>query len=280
MAGPSIGTWVKVRNKSGRMTAKVLAKKYGGGSYQQGEVITQSEYRSFQKKRAEAIADSEPRPSPGNAVQSDKKASQPKSNSRKDVDDWMTSNESPPKLLKLKTTNKPEKLTSVNYRGYQIYYPPTSKGRENAAFAINALATGNFPEKLTKSTKRIVFTDQPNKKDEYWAKKYNRPNFKSQATGGDGIVHVYNGGRIPKSTMAHEMGHNVAQSLWGSFHPPESSRYGQAQKKEPPVSKYGASAPGEDFAEAVKLYAVGGETRKAFRLEFPLKYQAVQELLE
>jgi len=56
MAGPSIGTWVKVRNKSGRMTAKVLAKKYGGGSYQQGEVITQSEYQSFQKKRAEAIA--------------------------------------------------------------------------------------------------------------------------------------------------------------------------------------------------------------------------------
>jgi len=56
MAGPSIGTWVKVKNKSGRMTARVLAKKFGGGEYEQGQVITQSEYQSFQKKRAEAIA--------------------------------------------------------------------------------------------------------------------------------------------------------------------------------------------------------------------------------
>lgn len=54
MAGPSIGTWVKVKNKSGRTTARVLAKKYGGGSYQQGEVITQSEYNAFKEKRAEA----------------------------------------------------------------------------------------------------------------------------------------------------------------------------------------------------------------------------------
>jgi len=54
MAGPSNGTWVKVKNKSGRTTARVLAKKYGGGSYQQGEVITQSEYNAFKEKRAEA----------------------------------------------------------------------------------------------------------------------------------------------------------------------------------------------------------------------------------
>lgn len=60
MAGPSIGTWVKVKNKSGRMTARVLAKKFGGGEYEQGQVITQSEYQSFQKKRAEAIASESP----------------------------------------------------------------------------------------------------------------------------------------------------------------------------------------------------------------------------
>lgn len=54
MAGPSIGTWVKVRGKSGGTTPRVLAKKYGGGSYQQGEVITQSEYESYKKQRAEA----------------------------------------------------------------------------------------------------------------------------------------------------------------------------------------------------------------------------------
>lgn len=55
MAGPSIGTWVKVRNKSGRTTARVIAKKFGGGSYSQGEVITQSEYNSYKDKRADAM---------------------------------------------------------------------------------------------------------------------------------------------------------------------------------------------------------------------------------
>lgn len=57
MAGPSIGTWVKVRNKSGRMTARVIANKFGGGSYEQGQVITQSEYNAYKEKRAEAKSD-------------------------------------------------------------------------------------------------------------------------------------------------------------------------------------------------------------------------------
>jgi hypothetical protein len=55
MAGPSIGTWVKVRNKSGRTTARVIANKFGGGSYQQGQVITQSEYNSYKERRAKGM---------------------------------------------------------------------------------------------------------------------------------------------------------------------------------------------------------------------------------
>lgn len=54
MAGPSIGTWVKVKNKSGRTTARVIANKFGGGAYSQGEVISQSEYNDYKAKRAEA----------------------------------------------------------------------------------------------------------------------------------------------------------------------------------------------------------------------------------
>lgn len=54
MAGPSIGTWVKVKGKSGKTTAKVIPIKFGGGSYSQGEVITQSEFKKVQQARAEA----------------------------------------------------------------------------------------------------------------------------------------------------------------------------------------------------------------------------------
>jgi hypothetical protein len=55
MAGPSIGTWVKVRNKSGRTTARVIANKFGGG-HKRGEVITQSEYNAYKKDRAEIMS--------------------------------------------------------------------------------------------------------------------------------------------------------------------------------------------------------------------------------
>lgn len=51
MAGPSIGTWVKVRNKSGRMTSRVIPNKFGGAKYEQGQVITQSEYNAYKAKR-------------------------------------------------------------------------------------------------------------------------------------------------------------------------------------------------------------------------------------
>jgi hypothetical protein len=61
MAGPSIGTWVKVRSKSGGTTPRVLAKKFGGGEYQQGQVITQSEYESYKKQRAEGMKKEKPK---------------------------------------------------------------------------------------------------------------------------------------------------------------------------------------------------------------------------
>jgi hypothetical protein len=38
------------------MTARVIANKFGGGGYEQGQVITQSEYNDYKAKRAEAIA--------------------------------------------------------------------------------------------------------------------------------------------------------------------------------------------------------------------------------
>jgi hypothetical protein len=54
MAGPSIGTWVKVRSKSGGTTPRVLANKYGGKWWaKQGEVITQSRYEQYKKLRAD-----------------------------------------------------------------------------------------------------------------------------------------------------------------------------------------------------------------------------------
>lgn len=53
MAGPSIGTWVKVKNKSGRMTARVIPKIWGA-TPPKGAVITQSQYLEAKQKGQDA----------------------------------------------------------------------------------------------------------------------------------------------------------------------------------------------------------------------------------
>jgi hypothetical protein len=62
MAGPSIGTWVKVKTKTG-LTPRVIPNKDGGGQYSQGQVITQSEFNELRQKRAGRLREKQSSPS-------------------------------------------------------------------------------------------------------------------------------------------------------------------------------------------------------------------------
>ena len=122
-----------------------------------------------------------------------------------------------------------------------------------------------MPERLWKSTHTIVFSTQANSEDPKWRKEYNDPTFKSVATGGDGFVIVYNSD-LSFANTSHEFGHNLATKVFGSTTPYVNSEYGQAQKKEHPVTEYGAKNKAEDFAEACKLYTTRKEyLKKNFR---------------
>lgn len=175
--------------------------------------------------------------------------------------------------------SNPEAMKMVKVNGIEIYYPP---GKEKeVAQLINGMAIGSqreLPPQLMTGTQRIIYSTQRNNQDAYWEKQYNMPGLVSAATGGDGTIVVYNGKPIPPGTLAHEMGHNKANEVWGQQNPGTNvqPQYAAAQAKEQPVSSYGAKSPAEDWAEACTKYATDPEQ---FRKDFPLKYAAVEKIL-
>lgn len=172
----------------------------------------------------------------------------------------------------------PEKTRRVVVGGTAVHW--TEGAEDAAAETIASLAEVEVPPQVAAATTRIVHTTQRNKDDGLWEKKYNTPGFRSQATGGDGTTVVYNGQGADPYVLSHEAGHNVATALWGTTAPPAGTRYADAAASEPPVSKYGANSPSEDFAEAFSMYAIGGKYRDGLKAKFPKKYAALKGIFE
>jgi hypothetical protein len=135
------------------------------------------------------------------------------------------------------------------------------------------------PDSLHRATREVIFTSQKNKDDEYHAKRLGMDpqKFKSAATGGDGRTVVYHGRAMSTTVADHESGHNFATKTWGTLTPPPDSEYGKAQKSEKPVTKYGATHPMEDFAEASGMYG-NKQGREKLAREFPMKHAALKKL--
>jgi phage gp29-like protein len=153
-----------------------------------------------------------------------------------------------------------------------------------AARTVAALAQdGWVPVELAKYTEKIIFTEQRNKEDAYWEKKYNTKDFVSAATGGDGNVVIYNSRGGDRALLSHEMGHNMATARYGITSPPPSSDfYAAAQKKGAPTT-YGENSIAEDFAESVYLYVeylnkepIG----KKFKKIYPERFEIIKNLLK
>jgi hypothetical protein len=177
-----------------------------------------------------------------------------------------------------------EKMHQLEIGGIKFQWPGNHPdAQRNAAQSIADImseTSGAVPDKLWNANKSVVFSTQRNKDDDHWAQEYGIPGFRAGATGGDGHVVFYGTDKRSMSydTFSHESGHNLANSLWGQTSPPAHTDYGKAQKREKPVSSYGAKSPAEDFAEASKQYS-NIFTRTEFKSRFPLKYAAFRALL-
>lgn len=184
----------------------------------------------------------------------------------------------PIKQIKTHGMKHAEEFCSVKLDGMDFHFNPNDeKSIQAARITVSQMMTfGPLEGNLGKATKGIYFTSQKNKHDAHWAQEYNMPGFKSTATGGDGNIMIYHGESASRGTLAHEAAHNMARGLWGHTSPPHGTEYGKAQKKEKPVSEYGATARAEDFAEAARFY---DKDPVYFAKKFPAKAAAMKKLI-
>jgi hypothetical protein len=177
---------------------------------------------------------------------------------------------------------EPEQLRSVNVGGFTFRaadFGPESRAVQDISTLLGW--RNSLPPRLAESTREIVYSAARNKDDPYWARVYGKPDVKSNGTGSDGTIVLYNvAGRRTfndPSTIIHEMGHNLASAAYGSTTPPIASAFERARSAEPtPPTEYGGVNPAEDFAESVRLYVA---TPKAFRTSHPRRAAALDELL-
>lgn len=93
----------------------------------------------------------------------------------------------------------------------------------------------------------------------------------------EGIITIFGDREVDAGIIGHEAAHGLAAYTWGDTAPaPDSAYMAAINSSEPPVSEYGATSPGEDFAEAVRLYIVDSEQLLEIA---PLRYAAIKDIM-
>jgi hypothetical protein len=175
-----------------------------------------------------------------------------------------------------------EEFRTVRYQGVNWHFTgpiePTAPVVSSIRNMQADLAKHKIPDRIMKATHDVYFTSQRNQDDARAAKKYDIPGMISHATGGDQKVVVYNRNNLGLAQYLHESGHNLAHEIYGGQPTPHSD-YGQiiARGTEPPVSDYARKSPGEDFAEAVRLYGLDPER---MRKEFPERFAIIDRIVK
>ena len=157
-------------------------------------------------------------------------------------------------LIKRHGMSDSEIMTKTNFNGIDLYASSLSSNSAAVRSVEEMVLDGWFPEAIARHTKFVVFSEQRNKDDFYWEKKYKTKGFVSAATGGGGGVVIYNGKSASHSTIAHEMGHNLANYVYKTASPPKGSDFEKATRVREEPTDYAKSSIAEDFAESVSLY--------------------------
>lgn len=155
-----------------------------------------------------------------------------------------------------------EPMMSFKMEHMEIHY--TASNRKAVANMLADYSRNPIPLEVTAHTRAMYFSDQANKEDAYWAKRYNTTHFKSAATGGDGRIVFYkqnDSGHHIIATTAHEMGHNLARGVYHDSDPGSNSPIGKLydawkanpHSAVPPPTDYGRNSRSEAFAEAVSV---------------------------
>jgi hypothetical protein len=171
-----------------------------------------------------------------------------------------------------------ENMHSLHHEGIDYHFQKSgSHDHAVVSTLTNVASQPRLPESLTRHTKNVYHTEQSNKSDSHWEKKYEVAGFKSGATGGDGNVVVYHGNGASHDTLTHEMGHNLSTAKYGSTHPHDYTDFTAATKSgEAHPSDYAKHSHAEDFAESVAGHIADPA---GFRQKNPKRAKVIERLL-
>ena len=185
--------------------------------------------------------------------------------------------------------SRAQQMRRTLVKGIEVYEPASATYQRSriTQSALNDIATGKIPSGLVYTSEKIVISRDRNRHDPYWARKYKKPKFRSEATGGDKNIVIYGQknvtGNLTGSTVAHEMGHNLQLRLHGSGNnpgPEYKALYDEAvsnPRAEQPVREYGLAAATEDFSTAVEFYVYDPARLKA---QHPKRFALIDEMVK
>ena len=127
----------------------------------------------------------------------------------------------------------------------------------------------------------VYVYDTFNPHDKYWSIQYKEKNFKSAATGGNGVINIYKNSRIDSTTLSHEYGHLLDTQIMkdkNSFgRVSESQEYLDAIASDNSApTAYSTKSCHEDFAESI---AYMRQNPVAFKNKFPNRYQVLSKYI-
>lgn len=173
-----------------------------------------------------------------------------------------------------------ELMHHVEWQGIRWHYVDSEAGISSIANTWKELSLKDMPKRLMAATKDVYFTSLRNKDDIHWEKTYGIKDFKSAATGGYGGICIYNGNYSYHGQIAHEMGHNLADAIYGDTNPAVKvqSAFNRAiLSGEKPITTYGQNSNAEDFAEAIR-YTLESPERMQERC--PQRFQVIRKIFE
>lgn len=183
-----------------------------------------------------------------------------------------------------------QQVVIVGKKSINLIYPKDNLAADkNATLAApeqikNSLSI--LPDKTLDSISTVVLSPNQNPDDSYWAKEYNRPDFRSAATGGgSGVVTYYPSTfKQPQSDidriMAHEAGHTYSIPLWQKV-PEEKRAWENAATQDlKSPSKYATSSVDEDFSESHAMYIAskGTSCESTAKDLYPNRYAELEKM--
>lgn len=170
-----------------------------------------------------------------------------------------------------------------------VYVPVKANGSLNIHSKTEiAKALAAMPEANRQLIKSVNVNPGQNPDDAYWAKQYNKPNFRSYMTAGaNGEVDIYPSTNkqpqnIVDGSMIHETGHIWSRKNWGADGDKRWDDWQAAIKSDGThVSKYAKSSQGEDFSETLRYYqqVVGTKDEAAARKNTPARFKIIDEIV-